>query len=90
MKKIERRVVKVDRDFTIEWTCDLCGGDMRPRGSFRVLETEVTLKEGTSYPTGDYSAQHTDIDICATCFKNRLIPWVESHGATITSKEVSH
>ena len=44
------------------------------------------MKTGSNYPEGG-SGEETTIDICPDCFKDKLIPWVESFGGKPTVKE---
>ena len=68
-------------------TCDLCGKEAKhgnwESSSYDVNETEIKVtvrqKDGCSYPEGGYGTDYT-ADICPACFKNKLIPWLESHG----------
>jgi hypothetical protein len=74
--------------------CDICGtkgGDGDWTGStYAINETEVSIritqKEGNSCPDGGSGTKY-DIDLCPTCFKNKLIPWLRSQGATIQEIE---
>jgi len=69
--------------------CDLCGfsakGEDWGAGFYEVNETEVRVevrhKEGSSYPEGGDGTEY-DIDICPSCFVNKLVPWVEEEGDT--------
>lgn len=67
-------------------TCDLCGA-MSPRGDSwsndareDVAETSVSMTLGWgSRDGGDKTT--TLYDICPTCFKSKLMPWLEAQGA---------
>lgn len=79
------RAVKVHT----ETKCDLCGKTTaRNWGAkrFEVAETEVRLRTGENYPDGG-SGQETTVDVCPTCFKEKLIPWVESLGGKPTVEQ---
>jgi hypothetical protein len=70
-------------------TCDLCAKNSNAgwgAGAYEVLETEVRCKTGSSYPEGG-SDKETTIDICPTCFTEKLVPWVKSQGGAPTVKE---
>ena len=76
---------------TILLVCDICGrqgSTVRDWGSgaFDATETTVELVEGSRYPEGGAGTKRT-IDICPTCFKEKLIPWVEGHGKTSIEEE---
>jgi hypothetical protein len=68
-------------------TCDLCGakGDDQERwwdtpDGDNVNRTLVQWKTGYSYPEGG-SGETIKVDMCPHCFKDKLIPWLESQGA---------
>lgn len=82
----DERVVKV--------VCDLCKVEGN-HGSWQnswyeindtTIKMEITQKEGNNYPEGGNSTEVV-IDLCPKCFKNRLIPWLQSQGAEIKSLE---
>lgn len=90
MDTTPREIVK-----TIDMKCDICGKPAkRPNredwtdGSYDVNETTVECKVGTDYPSGG-SWEEWISEICPTCFREKLIPWIESFGHTkIESKDV--
>ena len=49
-------------------------------------ETAISLEEGHYYPDSNYG-EKLSIDICPNCFKNKLVPWLESQGAKMRKKE---
>lgn len=72
-------------------TCDICkktysGEHWEKASSYDVLETEVKLRTGSSYPEGG-SGEETYFDICPTCFEEKLIPALKELGAIPTVKE---
>jgi RNA polymerase subunit RPABC4/transcription elongation factor Spt4 len=70
-------------------TCDLCGDTTTSewrKNSFDAVDTTIHMREGTQYPECG-SFKDTEIDICPKCFKEKLIPWVESHGGEPTVVE---
>jgi len=77
-----------------EVRCDLCGaiaekGDWESSSyAINDVTVEVTVhqKEGSSYPDGGSGTEYI-IDLCPDCFKNRLVPWLKSQGATIQERE---
>ena len=86
-KKVMKEVVKKNEKVF----CDLCGieeGTPSWGGStcYQVDETEISItikqKEGDSFPEGGFGEEYI-VDICPTCFKKKLIPWLESQGANI-------
>lgn len=92
MRRYETRIEKVERTFLVSVTCDLCGRDaLRKNGAwgthaYDATEVEVSLREGESYPEGGGGTIY-EIDLCPECFKERLIPWLRSEGATVEQKE---
>jgi len=75
--------------------CDLCGHESRGQeweavGLYGMNDTEMAIeirqKEGTNYPEGGSGTKY-EIDLCPTCFKDRLIPWLKSQGADIKTEE---
>lgn len=96
MKKYEKRMSEpVEHTYLVEVTCDLCGtaGKTEDRWSgshYDVDETEISVvvkqKEGFSCPDGG-SGTEFDIDICPTCFKEKLVPFLQDQGANIQPKE---
>lgn len=74
-----------------ELFCDLCGAKSdawKPwvKDSFDAVEVEVQLTEGERYPEGGHGT-HTIVDLCPTCFKEKLIPWLESQGGKFRVEE---
>ena len=95
MSRIYKTVSKMRTwDELDEIRCDLCGaigeGGKWERGIWRVDETTVEVaihqREGESYPEGGSGTEYV-IDLCPTCFVNRLIPWLRSEGADIKQAE---
>ena len=81
---------EVERAVLVAMTCDLCG-KQGPRGRwtediFRIAETTVQLKIGSSYPDGGMGDMW-DVDICPDCFRDKLIPWLQSQGAAVRETE---
>ena len=72
---------------TVRIVCDLCGaeakGDTFDGSSWTAeeidLEVKVVMTEGTRYPEG-YDTRRAKIDLCPTCFKEKLIPFVNENG----------
>lgn len=82
-------------------TCDLCGresSDTMFKGAiwgergFDFDRTEITMtikqKEGSEFPEGG-SGTEIEIDLCPTCFKERLVPWLQGEGATVNPEDWS-
>jgi hypothetical protein len=84
------------REVLVSKTCDICKEihdvdeeDSWTGDKYNILETEIRLEEGSDYGyDSGGNKEITEVDICPDCFKNHLIPWLESIGATIRKKEV--
>lgn len=74
----------------IKRKCDLCGLEASTAewdcGGWDISETHIevsiSLKEGETYPECGQETKY-EVDLCPDCFKNKLIPWLKSQGATI-------
>ncbi len=86
-KEVER--TRTERDL-VKTVCDLCGR-AAVRGNWSssnwaVNEVEVEVhvhqKDGFSYPEGGNGNEYT-VDLCPSCFRDELIPWLKSKGAKI-------
>jgi hypothetical protein len=87
-------------DSLVARACDLCGRKANGlatsldeqawvgRGDSEVQKTEIVLETGHSYPDGT-SLERIVIDLCPDCFRQKLVPWVESQkGEPIHVEEV--
>jgi len=91
MRIYEDREVKYTKKALVEKKCDLCGmaasteEDSWATSSYKIDETEVRIevrqKDGTGYPEGGWGTEYV-ADICPDCFRNKLIPWIQSQGCT--------
>ena len=81
---------EVERDVLVAMSCDLCRKTTTKHdwatGFYEVAETTVESKEGTSYPDGGSGTLY-DVDICPDCFRDKLIPWLQSQGAAVRETE---
>ena len=92
---------EVETDVLVTLRCDLCGKAQKDpceedwaETVYEVSETKVKMKstvivemrEGECYPDGGATTAY-QVDICPDCFKNELIPWLKSKGATIREEE---
>jgi hypothetical protein len=93
VRRYEHQVKTESRSVLVEHTCDLCGrpADVR-RGwasdSYTVDDATVTCvaKSGESYPEGG-NVKSLTFDICPTCFRTVLVPFLESKGAKPSTEE---
>lgn len=96
MKIYKKKVIPAKEVTVVEQRkCDLCGkigkdDRWESKSSYEINETvieiEIRQKEGASYPEGGSGTKY-EIDLCPDCFKNRLIPWLQSQGADIKTEE---
>lgn len=94
MKETKKVKTTYENDHVISVTCDIChkkyNGDHWNSGYYTVDETEISItirhKVGDSYPEGG-SGTELEIDICPTCFKDKLVPWIKSYGSILNEKE---
>lgn len=86
---IEIKVPETKRKHLEYVECDLCKKQHKDNwksGYFDSIEIDVNMRTGSSYPDGG-SGENYEFDICPECFKNKLIPWMESQGANPTFSE---
>jgi len=78
-----------------EITCDICGkkGKFAYEGetewgnyTYEELTVTICMNEGNCYPEGG-SGKRIYFDICPVCFRNKLIPLLESLGARAYEEE---
>jgi len=92
MKLYKKHVVPRHTETRIDkLKCDLCGAESHDRDDwsaerYAVAETTIQCKTGSSYPEGGSGTEY-NIDLCPTCFEEKLIPWLQSQGATVKEKE---
>ena len=56
-------------------------------GGYLVKETAVYCESGVNYPDGGHS-ETASVDICPKCFKEKLMPWLQSQGANVRREEL--
>ena len=69
--------------------CDICGAnveDYKDKGSWWQSRIEVRLVEGDAYPEGGFGTE-IEVDLCRVCFREKLVPWLESMGAKVQERE---
>jgi hypothetical protein len=81
------------RDVVTAVHCDICGAKgyeggwpEKDGGGFEVNQTTVRFKTGKQYPDCGSGVEY-EVDICPACFKDRLMPWLNSQGATVRQTE---
>lgn len=72
--------------------CELCEQITRHSScwndydSFHQDEVTIQWKEGNNYPDGG-SGTRIEVDLCPTCFQEKLTPWIQSQGGQPRMKE---
>lgn len=71
-------------------TCDLCGDNTRSSRSEIIDDVAVSCWFGESF--GDYGAEITklEVDLCVSCFRTRLVPWLCEQGAVVREIDGSY
>ena len=67
------------REIVGQVTCDLCKAEIKDE-RFEVSEVTVSFRKGSSFPEGGFGTK-LDVDMCGTCFEEKLVPWLQSQGA---------
>lgn len=79
-----RKVPATKKEVVVATVCDLCKRKYRyegwNQGLYEREETEISYESGEVYPEGG-STEVISYDICPKCFKEKLMPWLESQGA---------
>lgn len=79
-KEVERPA-KLEK-VLVSTTCDICRKTSKLSG-YEFEEVEVKYNIGSRYPDGGMGTL-TEVDLCPDCFNEKLIPWLETQGATPT------
>ena len=71
-------------EITVSLKCEICGdesptSDNWKQDCYNTLKPTIQLEESSHYP-GDYYGTRTHIDLCPTCFEEKLIPWLKAQG----------
>ena len=75
--------------------CELCGHEDTKDGwdttTYEINDTRIDItvmqEEGESHGSEGYTSRLV-VDICPTCFKEKLIPWLKEQGATLNHEEL--
>lgn len=88
--KIEKVAAKpaTTKEVLEKTKCDICKKDIL-YGGYSADEAEVSAKEGTSYPEGG-SGEEYEFDVCVSCFKDQLIPFIESFGNKVRKTDFDY
>jgi len=94
VRKYETKSKCINQDYLIEISCDLCGRKAKNENwdasSYEINETEIEVtvryKNGSVHPGGGWGT-NLIVDICPKCFKDELIPFLESKGTKIEERE---
>lgn len=67
--------------------CDICHKEFKGSNwvddPYYQIDTKISYEDYTAYPDDYCVNEKMKIHICPDCFKNRLLPWIESHGSKI-------
>ncbi len=80
---------KIPQEVKAHWVetrveCDICHQDVRAnRDSWDGSEIEIEAKIGSIYPEADTRDGYR-VDVCPTCFLEKVVPAIRSLGATWT------
>lgn len=79
---IERRE-EMTRD-----VCDCCGLDLSEdnKGAYADNDVRVQGHVGSFYPSGDCRTTY-EIDLCSTCFVDKLVPLMRANGMPVRERE---
>lgn len=95
MRTYETKEVIHTRKVCTHLHCDICGkegahGDWES-GYYEIQETKlevtVTQRDGSSYPDGSGWGTSLRVDLCPECFRDKLVPWVNSQGGNVKKEE---
>jgi hypothetical protein len=94
MAKVEKNIEIPAKTstYTTHLVCDLCGAkshDDRNWTSemYEFDQVVIEAKKGERYPDNGNHAT-TTVDLCPTCFRDKLLPWLASQGAKPRTEEV--
>ena len=101
MKHFEEKTTTRTSRLLVSKTCDLCGAkaigthwDSAEWGhafddineNKTVISISIKQRDGWSCPDGGSGTEYS-IDLCPSCFKARLVPWLQSQGADIRQED---
>lgn len=91
MKIYSKKKITEEKNVLDRIQCDFCknqtNNDSNWDGdSFAIRETEIRFKDGVSYPEFGHGTEIT-VDMCPDCFEKKLIPWIESNGVKMNTKD---
>ncbi len=73
---MRKTITTMKEAVTVEVFCDVCGRPTHLKTGWEINDAEVEARIGDVYPEAD--CRHTyRIDLCATCFLDKLVPVVE-------------
>lgn len=84
-----KRIVEIPattRETVVKTTCDLCGKDTRNYEEYAFEEVKVSCRTGRRYPDCGWGTD-LEADMCADCFKDKLVPWLKEQGAAVREEK---
>lgn len=103
MRKTEKKKITQDREEVVEFRCDLCGSladnpkvetwndtsEIDKKGEFTTSEMQVSLKNRTYFPwSDDVDGYNIEVDLCPKCFRDILVPFLESRGIVVIVTDI--
>lgn len=82
---IIENVPATTRKKLVKVTCDLCNGEIKKQ-RYDTDEVEIEHRAGTCYP-GESEGELFTVDMCGTCFHEKLVPWLAEQGANMRKVE---
>ena len=88
----ETETVTQEETVITKYICDLCGSEGGAARGWGKMEhkrqfTAVYLSDGDFFPN-DWIRKDTYFDICAECFLEKLVPWMDEQGALPAVEEL--
>lgn len=79
--------VKTQSARLVETKCDLCreasASSEGGKASHQDAYTTISYREGVACPDGSIDVKRVDVDLCPSCFRDKLVPFLESQRAVI-------
>ena len=94
-KTTTTKMLKEVKESKTEVFCDICGKQSKNESFWdesrwwsERTEVKVSIKQqqGQNYPEGGAGTEII-VDLCPQCFKEKLIPWLNSQGANVKERE---
>jgi len=77
-----KKIPAVNKSVVDKTICDICKNDVYDVGEYNSQYSEMYMKQGDVWPEGGQMKGY-EVDLCVSCFENRLVPWLRSQGAEL-------